>query len=417
MKFICDIGKNGVRILRCFGYDGQVELPEKIHGLDVTELGAYAFAGTVRRQEAGVKYLAELREVLPGGICGDGQREDKQDSRGVDEEQNQREVLVWDWEECAQELLSDETLADGTPAVRGNGLTAVFLPESLERIGAYAFYLCERLERISLYSSVRDLGAGLFTGCCGVKSLKLRMVPGARSCLKEVLAELKQTLRVDVLDMEGRVTAKLLFPEYFEESIENTPARILTQEMHGCGHRYRNAFSGTELQYAVYDKLFAHIQVQESAGLVTELVLGRLMYPVQLSEERKRVYEEYAAGHGREAVNAALISGDMGILRFVGQAEWCTDECMKDMLSQAGERRDAQATGVLMELRRRRGGEGRDREGSGREGNCLGERSDKNRSGKNRNDENRSDENGQGKDAVGEAGNGRLNKRRRRFEL
>lgn len=358
MKFICDIRKNGVRILRCFGYDGQVELPEKIHGLDVTELGAYAFAETVRRQEAGVKYLAQLREeVLPGGICGDGQREEKQGKPGLKEEQNQREVLVWDWEECAQELISDETLADGTPVVRGNRLTAVFLPESLGRIGAYAFYLCERLERISLYSSVWDLGAGLFTGCCGVKSLELRMMPDARSCLKEVLAELKQTLRVTVRDTEGRVTAKLLFPEYFEESIENTPARILTQEMHGCGHRYRNAFSGTELQYAVYDKLFAHIQVQESAGLVTELVLGRLMYPVQLSEERKCVYEEYAARHGREVVNAALISGDMEILRFVGLAEWCTDACMKDMLSQAGEQKNAQVTGMLMELRRRRGGE------------------------------------------------------------
>lgn len=397
MKFICDIGKNGVRILRCFGYDGQVEIPEKIHGLNVTELGAYAFAETVRRQEAGVKYLAELREVFPGGMCGDGKMEEKQGKPGVDKEQNQREVLVWDWEECDQELLSDGTLSDGTPVVRGNGLTAVFLPERLERIGAYAFYLCERLERISLYSSVRDLGAGLFTGCCGVKSLELRMVPGARSCLKEVLAELKQTLRVDILDTEGRVTAKLLFPEYFEESIENTPARILTQEMHGCGHRYRNAFSGTELQYAVYDKLFAHIQVQESAGLVTELVLGRLMYPVQLSEERRHVYEEYAAGHGREAVKAALISGDMGILRFVGRAEWCTNECRKEMLSETAECGNAQATGILMELLRKRG-----REGSIREENCG---------------EDRGNEDSQEKDAVGESGNGRLNRRRRRFSL
>ena len=60
--------------------------------------------------------------------------------------------------------------------------------------------------------------------------------------------------------------------------------------MHGCGHRYRNAFSGTQLQYPAYDKLFAHIQVQESGELVTELALGRLRFPHQLGGERRRVY-------------------------------------------------------------------------------------------------------------------------------
>lgn len=44
---------------------------------------------------------------------------------------------------------------------------------------------------------------------------------------------------------DGTLLAKLVFPEYFEESVENTPARIIMREMHGCGHMYRYCFDGT----------------------------------------------------------------------------------------------------------------------------------------------------------------------------
>lgn len=328
MKFICDVKGAGVRILRCFGYDGQIELPERIHGLDVKELGAYVFADIVRRREAGRKYLAWLRE----------------------------EDSCWEWEECSEELLSREELEDKMPVIKGNELQSAALPKGLKKIGAYAFYHCENLKRLELCSRTTDLGAGLFTGCYGIRELDIQMIPGEKSCLKEVLAELRQTLRVCCRNERGEIAARLIFPEYFEESVENTPARILTLEMHGCGHRYRNAFSGTELQYAVYDKLFPHVRVQESKELVTELALGRLRFPAQLSEERKKIYEEYAAEHGREIVVAALAHEDetMEILRFAGEAGWCSERCMEEMLAEVGRREMPQAAGMLMELRRRK---------------------------------------------------------------
>lgn len=362
MKFVCDYTASGVRILRCFGFDGQVELPEKIHGMEVVGLGAYGFADIVRRQENGVKYLAWLREDEDDRDVEDAR--DAEDAGGVGDVKDAGEGgSEWAWEECSADLLSREELEDGTPVVKGNGLKSVSLPKGLKKIGAYAFYHCENLEYLAFYSRISDLGAGLFTGCYGVGELDVRMIPGEKSCLKEVLAELRQTLRVCCRDEQGEIVAKLVFPEYFEESIENTPARILTQEMHGCGHRYRNAFSGTEIQYSVYDKLFPHVQVQEDPELVTELVLGRLRYPVQLSEERKKVYETYAAEHGREIVKAAFLQEEeaMEILRFAGEAKWCTEQCMEDMLDEAGRRGNPQAAGVLMELLRRQ------RKGSGAE--------------------------------------------------
>ncbi len=361
MKVICDKVKNGIRILRCFGYDGQVEIPEQIGGLPVVEMGPYACSETVRRQEPGEKYLAEIWDV----------QESRKTVAGtafcrLDLNPGLAEPAVL--EPCRAELVGAEALEDGTPALKGNALRSVSLPSGLVKVGAYAFYNCEHLERLEFFSSLKDLGAGLFTGCHGIRQLDVHVVPGVKSCLKEVLAELRQTLRVSCIDEQGQIQASLLFPEYYEESIENTPARILTQEMHGCGHRYRNAFSGTEFQYLTYDKLFPHVQVQEKPELVTELVLGRLMVPVQLSEERRRIYQEYAAGHGRQIFRVAAGKQDWEILRFAAAADWCGKECLEEMLAEANQKGDAQALGILMDIRheRKAGLSGADRTGKER---------------------------------------------------
>lgn len=331
MKVVYDRKKEGIRILRCFGYDGQAELPDTIDGCPVTELGPYLFAETIRRFEPGEVFLAEVSGEAGQEAC------------------SLKEGRIGDgsWKEM-------ESLKDGTPVLKGVGLRALSLPSGLEKIGAYACYNCENLEEITFSWMLRDLGAGLFTGCHGIRRLTVSLPSGCQCCLKEMLAELRQTLRVTVLDGQSQVQAKLLFPEYYEEAIENTPARILTQEMHGCGHRYRNAFSGKDFQYLVYDKLFPHIKVQEKPELVTELVLGRLMYPVMLQDERKGIYEEYAAAHGREIVRVAKEGQEINILRFAARAPWCGVGCLEEMLEEARQERDAQFLGFLMDVRHER---------------------------------------------------------------
>lgn len=361
MKIIYDKVRDGIRILRCFGYDSQVELPDRIEDLPVTELGPYVFSEVVRRQMPGEKYLAESIEGEPdhrtdgAGLGGCMPRVRAADpgggSAGV-----ASAVLAGD-------LVSAQALEDGMPALRGDAIRSVRLPKALRKIGAYAFYNCAKLELLDIPSSLQDLGAGLFTGCYGVERLRVSIAPGKKSCLKEVLAEFKQTLRVDCLEEDGRLKAKLIFPEFFEESIENTPARLLTQEMHGCGHRYRNAFNGTEFQYLTYDKLFPHIQVQEKPELVTELVLGRLLYPVQLLEDRRKIYETYADSHGKEIFRVAWREKDLALLRSAAGASWCSEACLEEMLEEGRRTRDPQALGILMDIRHKKDEELEKREG------------------------------------------------------
>lgn len=177
------------------------------------------------------------------------------------------------------------------------------LPPGLVKIGAYAFYNCVNLKKIYCYSRVKDLGTGMFAGSRGAEFLDFSEVEGEKSYLKDMLTELRQTLRVRI---HGTHEARLIFPEYFEESVENTPARILVIETHGCGHRYRYCFDNREFQYRNYDALFPHVQVQESELLVTELALGRVLYPCGLTEANGAMYRAYIKEHWKTAAQLMI---------------------------------------------------------------------------------------------------------------
>ena len=215
----------------------------------------------------------------------------------------------------------------------------IHLPPYVRKIGAYGFYECEQLKRIYCYSRVLDLGAGLFAGVPAVEYLDITEFPGERSCLKEMLAELRQTLRVQLHQMEdagtGEAEARLIFPEYYEDSVENTPARIVSIETHGCGHRYRYCFAGRVFQYRGYDELFPHVQVQEKEKLVTELALGRLLYPRELSEKFREHYLTYVREHWKTAGKLLIQADRMQRNRVSnlepGKLPWLVDEVLDEV--------------------------------------------------------------------------------------
>lgn len=215
----------------------------------------------------------------------------------------------------------------GAYVLSGSEVEEVHLPPHLKKIGAYGFYECDKLRRIYCYSRVTDLGAGLFAGVRSVELLDITEFEGEKSCFQDMLSELRQTLRVRLRPAEsgagrdmhwtedgaGRAgdlaEARLIFPEYFEESVENTPARILFIETHGCGHRYRYCFANRQFQYLSYDELFPHAKVQEPEELVTELALGRLLFSAGLSEAHRVMYLDYVREHWQTA-GRLLIGAD-----------------------------------------------------------------------------------------------------------
>ena len=64
----------------------------------------------------------------------------------------------------------------------------------------------------------------------------------------------------------GGKRAHMVFPEHYDEAVENTPARILFTEYHGSGTNYRQCFYSKELDFAEYDSLFDMAVVMDKAG-------------------------------------------------------------------------------------------------------------------------------------------------------
>ncbi len=188
----------------------------------------------------------------------------------------------------------------GPYAFSGKSITHLALPKTVEKIGRYAFYNSGQLSEVSFYSFIKDLGAGAFTGCHNVKKFRVKMVEGKPSCLKEFLTEISEEICVDYQD--GKNFARLMFPEFYEEGVENTPARIIESHTHGSGIHYRNCFIRKEFQFEEYDRRFQMAMHQERFAFNLELVLGRLQYPYRLSESARIVYQEFLLEHFEEAL-------------------------------------------------------------------------------------------------------------------
>ena len=256
-------------------------------------------------------------------------------------------------------------------------LEEIILPGSVRKIGRYAFYNCRNLRKITFYSHIQDVGSGAFTGCHQVCHLDVTIVPGKPSCLKDFLQELTEEMMVDYRVEAPRVQrsdesdrkcaqeyARLMFPEYFEEGVENTPARILMTQIHGSGLKYRNCFYRTEFQFQEYDVRFPYAEAVESPHFLMEMVLGRLMYPLHLSEKAGKMYETYLRDHLTDIGKRLIQEKDAP--RLVWLAEHYLDEeaQAEELLNEAGRQGAAECTGCLMEWRRRKFG-GRNRQKSG----------------------------------------------------
>lgn len=284
MKILYSKTLDGICIQRCFGLDGTVQIPAAVTGEPVTRLAAYLFSGSMERS---LRARGGFKEPLFLWDCGEHRPEGEIPGEQADTER------------CG-----------GLPAVCGGAVRDIWLPGGVKAVGAYAFYGCENLEALECGCATADWGAGAFTGCTGIKRLRVRVAPGEKSCLKEILSELRQTLQVDLCTPEGTLTARLLFPEFYEDSVENTPARIIMREVHGCGHMYRYCFDGTSFDFREYDRLFPYARAQEPEESAARLALYRLCYPAGLTTAAGEEYRAYIGEHPAAAARAALAEKD-----------------------------------------------------------------------------------------------------------
>ena len=121
--------EGGLCITKMHGRCAEVRIPAEIEGLAVVAVGERAFA---------------VKEELPAAEPADEQEAD----------------LVFVTEA-------------GEVSVKGQALRRVFLPDSVETIGAYAFHGCSALERVSLPANLREISLRMFDGCAALEQIAL----------------------------------------------------------------------------------------------------------------------------------------------------------------------------------------------------------------------------------------------------
>lgn len=344
-----------VILLRVYTESDTIQIPEQIDGKPVRELADHAFA-----DEPSVLYAeSEKRRAVRSGDCwtyqsaGAGASAASTHFSGERTERPDASVNA--------AVQNSERLSTLPPALCGRRLRAVVLPDALAAIGNYAFYGCDNLKTVSFPASIRRIGSGLFNSCPALSVLVFRQAvsaapPATPALLQEVLRTVNHEVEVRLQDPSGQDAVRLLFPEYYEEPKENTPARIIEIIWHGTGYQYRQCFLQRKLQYSQYDSLLPAADAQEMPQTLVRLCLDRLITPAELSRVHLESYVSCLRKQPDALWTFLLADQETDLtdwLRVLERSGYFTEERLDQMIDQASSAGRADASVYLMDLRRR----------------------------------------------------------------
>ncbi|MCD8018972.1 MAG: leucine-rich repeat domain-containing protein [Clostridiales bacterium] len=268
-------GTENVRILRVYGEQPCLQLPEKIENRPVTEIGAYCFF----RSEP--KIQGEYFHFLMN------QKEDK---------------------------ISGAPLSP----ISGSSVDALFLPSSVTTLHNAAFYNCRKLHTLSVGANIRSIGSDEFTNCPKLSQMIFRGKDTESTGLPILLERLPDDLNVLILP-ETEVQSALFFPEYYEWMDEISPAHIFSRSIHGEGFRMRKCFENNHIDYNKYDRCFENALKGESDQTLCRIALNRLLWPEGLSDGFHDIYEQTLRERLDTVVSMAVQDRDLSLLTFLCQ--------------------------------------------------------------------------------------------------
>ena len=323
MKIYYREKSGGIEILRCFGMGGRVEIPGMIEDKLVISAAPYAF------------------------------------SSHMDEKEDLKNASLWEVSDGLEFGREEHVLA-------GNDVEEIVFPYTLKEIGRYIFYGCGKLKKLECSDSLMQIGCGAFTGCHALEKLTVHMEQGKKSGVKEMLGEMWQRIDVnfryeyeedgieksDIMHRrENKSEARLVFPEHYDEAVENTPARILYTEYHGSGSNYRQCFYDKELNYQEYDKLFEMAVAMDKLEVLVDMSFGRLEFPYELTGKARENYREYIRKNLGDIAEYLVKQEDMHRLGVISSQKLWTLEGIDSALDCASKRKETEVSAFLMNER------------------------------------------------------------------
>lgn len=302
-----DAKDGGIEVLRCFSKEDQVEIPSEIEGKRVTKIGDYAFSAHKRKED-------EAKEIMIG-----------EDFLGSEDE----------------------------PMFCGEAVKEVYLPPDTVEIGKYAFYGCVNLTTLGFSDSLLRTGAGIFTGC-KLQKIYYDVYEDKKSALRDVVRDTRFPLQVNIRYKKEEKQSRLFYPEYYEEAVENTPARIVETHFHGTGYQYRQSFLRGEIDYRKYDDIFPVAAVQEDLDIVWEILAGRMLMPYGVSDFAWMQYVGYIKQNQCEMMNYLKEEDQMPFINLMAEKNYFSKEGIEAAIDWASRKQKTELLSILMNEQHKR---------------------------------------------------------------
>ena len=224
-------------------------------------------------------------------------------SSHMDEKEELKNASLWEVSEGLGFGREEHVLA-------GNDVEEIVFPYTLKEIGRYIFYGCGNLKKLEFSDSLMQIGC-----------------------------------------RENKSEARLVFPEHYEEAVENTPARILYTEYHGSGSNYRQCFYDKELNYQEYDRLFEMAVAMDKLEVLVDMSFGRLEFPYELTGKARENYREYIRKNLGDIAEYLVKQEDMHRLEVISSQKLWTLEGIDSALDCASKRKETEVSAFLMNER------------------------------------------------------------------
>lgn len=187
------------------------------------------------------------------------------------------------------------------------GIETLVLPRGIKHIGRYAFLNCASLETLKVSDDIETIGAEAFMNCRSFLRLVVDRKRGEQGiALAEIVSRFSKEIEVEILE-EGKTTAKLIFPEYYELRLENEPTHFFSYTIEGAGYPYHHMFSHRKMSFRDYDALWErYISSDYEEQSAIRLAWNRIRYPYELLPSAKNLYTDFISSRF-EKVGAEII--------------------------------------------------------------------------------------------------------------
>ncbi|MBQ9064914.1 MAG: leucine-rich repeat domain-containing protein [Blautia sp.] len=230
------------------------------------------------------------------------------------------------------------------------------LPATITKLGRFAFYGCSALEKISLSDGIIDYGDGVFRQCRNMHEAELDIREQRYYVLKELLADTDRVITADITFPDGR--ARLTFPEYLFEYIEDTRARAIHLHIEGTGYNYRECVSRKSIDFRSYDRSFEKLR-SASPSLACRIAMDRLCFPYNLEKSASDSYQEHLRTFGKDAAALAVLERRTDWLQMLTAKQLLSADALHDSIQFASQKDLPECVAILASALPRKNKKGR----------------------------------------------------------